>query len=58
MIKVKAKVTGGFRTEAGAQEYLTIMSYIGTAKKQGVNPFVAISRALIGKARACWVLGC
>ena len=58
MIKVKAKVTGGFRTEAGAQEYLTIMSYIGTAKKQGVNPFVAISHALIGKARACWGLGC
>ena len=58
MIKVKAKVTGGFRTEVGAQEYLKTMSYIGTARKQGVNPFVAISRALLGEPRACWMLGC
>ena len=58
MIKVKAKVTGGFRTEAGAQEYLRIMSYVGTAKKQGVNPFEAISRALSGGAKACWASGC
>ena len=58
MIKVKAKVTGGFRTESGAQEYLSIMSYVGTAKKQGVNPFEAIALALSGGAKACWSAGC
>lgn len=58
MIKVKAKVAGGFRTEGGAQEYLDIMSYVGTAKKQGVNPFAAIKRALAGEAEACWSSGC
>ena len=54
MIKVKAKVSGCFRTEEGAKDFLKIMSYTGTAKKQGVNPFHAILLALSGQARACW----
>ena len=54
MIKVKAKVSGCFRTEEGATDFLKIMSYTGTAKKQGVNPFHAILLALSGQARACW----
>lgn len=54
MIKVKAKVSGCFRTEDGADDFLKIMSYTGTAKKQGVNPFHAILLALSGQARACW----
>ena len=43
---VKAKVSGCFRSEEGSQEYLTIMSYIGSARKQGINAFVAIREAL------------
>ena len=54
MIKVKVKVSGCFRTEEGATDFLKIMSYTGTAKKQGVNPFHAILLALSGQARACW----
>ena len=54
MIKVKVKVSGCFRTEEGSTDFLKIMSYTGTAKKQGVNPFRAILLALIGQARACW----
>ena len=54
MIKVKAKVSGCFRTEEGATDFLKIMSYTGTAKKQGVNPFHAILLALSSQARACW----
>lgn len=48
MIKVKTKVSGCFRSEEGAQEYLTIMSYIGTAHKHGINAFTAIREALSG----------
>ena len=50
MIKVKTKVSGCFRSEEGAQEYLTIMSYIGTAHKHGINAFTAIKEALTGNA--------
>lgn len=48
MIKVKTKVSGCFRSEEGAQEYLTIMSYIGTAHKHGINAFTAIREAISG----------
>ena len=48
MIKVKTKVSGCFRSEDGAREYLKIMSYIGTAHKQGYNAFEAIKNAILG----------
>ncbi len=48
MVKVKTKVSGCFRSEKGAQEYLTIMSYIGSARKHGINAFTAIREALNG----------
>lgn len=49
MIKAKTKVSGCFRTEKGAQEYLDIMSYVSTAKKLGSNAYEAIKNAIIGK---------
>ena len=48
MVKVKTKVSGCFRCMEGAQEYLTIMSYIGTARKHGINPYEAIRSAISG----------
>lgn len=48
MVKVKTKVSGCFRTETGASEFMTIMSYLGTAKKQGINTYDAIRAALSG----------
>ena len=48
MVKVKTKVSGCFRSMEGAQEYLTIMSYIGTARKHGINPYEAIRSAISG----------
>ena len=48
MIKVKTKVSGCFRSVEGAQEYLTIMSYIGTARKHRINPYEAIRNGLSG----------
>ena len=46
MIKVKTKVSGCFRTEEGARDYLKIMSYIGTAHKQGYNAYEAIKNTI------------
>ena len=48
MVKVKTKVSGCFRTEEGARNYLKIMSYIGTAHKQGYNAYEAIKNAISG----------
>ena len=42
IIKGKTKVSGYFRTEEGARDYLKIMSYVGTAHKQGYNAYEAI----------------
>lgn len=48
MVKIKTKVSGCFRSMQGAQEYLTIMSYVGTAKKHGINAYEAIQNAIAG----------
>ena len=45
MIKVKTKVSSCFRSEDGARDYLKIMSYVGTAHKQGHNAYDAIRKA-------------
>ena len=48
MIKTKKKVSGCFRSKKGANDYLKIMSYVGTAKKHGLSPFEAIRQAILG----------
>lgn len=48
MIKTKTKVSGCFRTEDGIKNYLTVMSYIGTAKKNGKNAYEAIQNIFEG----------
>jgi len=48
MVKTKTKVSGCFRSKEGARDYLKIMSYIGTAKKQGYSPYEAIRQAVLG----------
>jgi len=49
MVKTKTKVSGCFRSKEGARDYLKIMSYVGTAKKHGLNAYDAIRRAILGK---------
>lgn len=48
--KVKQKVSGYFRTLSGAEDYASIMSFISTASKHGVNYFDAVKTALNGDA--------
>lgn len=48
MIKVKTKVSGCFRTTEGAESFLTIMSYLGTAKKRGIRPMLALQKVFSG----------
>jgi transposase len=48
MFKVKQKVSGCFRTKNDADDFATIMSFIGTARKCGLSTFVALRDALNG----------
>ncbi len=49
-VKTKTKVSGCFRTEDGAQDYLDIMSYLSTGRKHGVSVYDAMIAALSGNA--------
>lgn len=48
MVKVKQKVSGGFRTLGGAQQFASIRGYISTAHKNSVSIFTAIKDAFSG----------
>jgi transposase len=37
MMKVKMKISGGFRTEQGAQAFAALRSVVATARKQRQN---------------------
>jgi transposase len=43
MMKVKMKISGGFRTMAGAQTFATLRSVLSTARKQGWNLLSTLS---------------
>src|SRR5664280_1124619 len=44
MMKVKQKISGGFRCQDGATDFAAIRSFISTAKKQGWNIIDALTR--------------
>jgi len=45
MMKVKIKISGGFRTPQGAADFARLRSVISSARKQGVNIFKALTLA-------------
>ena len=50
-VKTKSKISGCFRSLKGAQNYLTIMSYLSTARKHGIDAFTALTAAFDGHAK-------
>ena len=45
MIKLKQKISGGFRTILGAEIFCRIRGYISTVRKQGLNVLHALTKA-------------
>ena len=42
MPKLKQKVSGCFRSAAGAHAFATLRSYLSTLRKQSIDPFQAL----------------
>jgi transposase len=48
MVKVRQKISGGFRTEEGAWAFMRIRGYISTVRKQGKNVLAALEGVFTG----------
>lgn len=48
MMKLKQKISGGFRPVGGAQMFARIRGYISTLKKQGLNVLDALKQVFLG----------
>jgi transposase len=49
MMKVEQKVSGGFRTEAGAKTFCDLRGYLVTARKHGIDALASLQMALAGQ---------
>jgi transposase len=50
MVKLQQKISGCWRTLAGAAAFLTVRSYLATAHKQGMNPLAVLRQLFEGHA--------
>lgn len=48
MMKLRQKISGGFRSIKGAQRFCRIRGYISTLRKQGINVLDALKQVFIG----------
>jgi transposase len=49
MVKLQQKISGCWRTLAGAEAFLTVRSYLSTARKQRLNPLDVLRRLFEGQ---------
>jgi transposase len=49
MVKLQQKISGCWRTLAGAAAFLALRSYVSTARKQGLNPLVVLRQLFQGR---------
>ena len=56
-VRIKTKSAGGFRG-TGGEDYCTLMSYLNTGWKHGVNAFKALSEALAGNLQVIFSAPC
>lgn len=48
MIKIRQKISGGFRSWAGAEAFCRIRGYLSTMRKQGHNALDVLTSAFAG----------
>jgi transposase len=48
MVKLQQKISGCWRTLAGAEAFLALRSYVSTARKQGMNPLAVLRQLFEG----------
>jgi transposase len=48
MVKLQQKISGCWRTLAGAEAFLAVRSYLSTARKPGLNPLGVLRRLFNG----------
>jgi transposase len=48
MLKVQQKISGCFRSQAGAEDFCTIRSYLSTMRKQGTSIWLALGSVFSG----------
>ena len=49
MVKLQQKISGCWRTPAGAEAFLALRSYLATARKQGRNPLAVLGQLFEGR---------
>ncbi len=50
MVKLQQKISGCWRTMAGAQAFVTVRSYLSTARKHGLTPMAVLRQLFEGNA--------